>query len=57
MTAENPRYGAHAARPLEQYLDDLDEQLKALPLTSPARAALISRIREVEQQIDAIRGL
>lgn len=44
-------------RSLEQYLEELCAQLKHLPLTSKARAELITRIRNVEEIISARGGL
>lgn len=41
------------ARSLEAYLDELQSQFDRLPLTSPARGAVASRIRAVEAEIDA----
>lgn len=40
-------------RSLEAYLADLQDQFDRLPLTSPARGAVASRIRAVEAEIDA----
>lgn len=50
-------YASHNVSPLEQYLHDLCDQLKRLPLHSPARGPLISRIRDIEQQIDWMKEL
>jgi len=44
-------------RSMEQYLDTLVDELKALPLTSKRRHDLIRRIRDVEDKIDAESGL
>lgn len=54
-----PIYAWHSGpnRSLEQYLDDLCEQLKRLPLNSKARGALITRIRDVEAEIEGRQPL
>jgi hypothetical protein len=44
-------------RSLEQYLDDLCEQLKRLPMTSRARGPLITKIRQIEAELDARQPL
>jgi hypothetical protein len=54
---ESPEYGAAVTRPLQQYLDEMLEHLRALPITSPARGALIQRIRDVEDRIAWSEGL
>lgn len=41
------------ARSLEQALADLVAQYAALPMTSPARGELATRIRLIEAEIDA----
>lgn len=48
-----PAWHSEQPRSLEQYRDDLCDQLKRLPLTSRARPALIERIRGVEAELDA----
>jgi hypothetical protein len=53
----SPEYGDAVARPLQQYLNELLEQLRALPITSAARGALIRRIRDVEDRIAWSEGL
>lgn len=49
----NPNPLPPGIRSLDQYLDDLVQQLKLLPLTSKARGPLIARIRSVEAEIDS----
>jgi hypothetical protein len=44
-------------RSLEQYLAELVEQFKSLPLTSRLRPKLAQRIRQVEEEIDARQPL
>lgn len=43
-------------RSLAEYLADLVEQYRLLPMTSPARGPLANRIRQVEEEIDASGG-
>ncbi len=43
-------------RSLELYLEELCAQLKRLPLTSKARGELITRIRNVEDELSARDG-
>ncbi len=46
-----------AVRVLSQYLYELDAQLRLLPLNSRLRGPLITRIRDVEDQLGSVRGL
>lgn len=39
---------------MSHWNDDLDRQLKAMPLHSAARSELIRRIRDIEDAIDAV---
>lgn len=46
-----------ATRALVQHLEDLNTQLKLLPLHSRLRIPLITRIRDIEDQIGWVEGL
>lgn len=57
MTAYPANMAVHGpCRSLQQYLDELVEQYDRLPMQSPARGELASRIRQVETEIDARSG-
>lgn len=46
-----------AARALVEHLEDLNTQLRLLPLNSRLRGPLITRIRDIEDQIGWVEGL
>lgn len=46
-----------AARALRLHLEDLNTQLRLLPLNSRLRIPLITRIRDLEDRIISVEGL
>lgn len=47
----------HGLAALRLHLDDLNTQMRLLPLNSRLRGQLISRIRDVEDQIERVEGI